>query len=48
MLLCLQSVHSVFCRWVWLEGGANMELEASLGVGGFGYPVSYLVSHDLT
>jgi len=25
---------------VWLEGGANMELEAALGIGGFGYPVS--------
>jgi len=25
---------------VWLEGGANIELEAALGVGGFGYPVS--------
>ena len=50
LLLCLQPTHSitVFCRWVWLEGGANMELETSLGVGGFGYPVSnHMISHDL-
>lgn len=45
------TVIFLFCRWVWLEGGANMDLEASLGVGGFGYPVScfvdHMISHDL-
>lgn len=25
-------------RWLWTEAGAQMELEASLGIGGFGYP----------
>ncbi|KAG7508674.1 disulfide-isomerase A6 isoform X2 [Solea senegalensis] len=24
--------------WLWIEAGAQMELEASLGIGGFGYP----------
>ncbi|ROI33900.1 Protein disulfide-isomerase A6 [Anabarilius grahami] len=24
--------------WLWTEAGAQMELEASLGIGGFGYP----------
>ncbi|KAM3861061.1 protein disulfide-isomerase A6 [Diretmus argenteus] len=24
--------------WLWTEGGAQMQLEASLGIGGFGYP----------
>ena len=24
--------------WVWTEGGANLELEGSVEVGGFGYP----------
>lgn len=27
------------CRWVWSEAGQQMELEAALGIGGFGYPV---------
>ena len=27
-------------RWVWTEAGAQMKLEESLGIGGFGYPVS--------
>lgn len=26
------------CSWLWTEAGAQMELEASLGIGGFGYP----------
>ena len=30
----------VFFRWVWAEAGAQMKLEESLGIGGFGYPVS--------
>ncbi|XP_065898248.1 protein disulfide-isomerase A6 homolog [Dysidea avara] len=30
--------------WVWLEGGANMELEAALGIGGFGYPAMATVN----
>lgn len=42
VVVCTIAVYHVFCRWVWLEGGANMDLEASLGVGGFGYPVSCL------
>ena len=25
-------------RWLWTEGGAQMELENALGIGGFGYP----------
>lgn len=24
--------------WLWTEAGAQMELESSLGIGGFGYP----------
>lgn len=24
--------------WLWTEAGAQLELEASLGIGGFGYP----------
>lgn len=24
--------------WLWIEAGAQMELEASMGIGGFGYP----------
>lgn len=30
--------YSPFVRWLWTEAGAQMELEASLGIGGFGYP----------
>lgn len=29
------------CRWVWSEAGQQMELEAALGIGGFGYPVCF-------
>lgn len=32
--LSFLSLHS----WLWTEAGAQMELEASLGIGGFGYP----------
>lgn len=27
-----------FPRWLWTEGGSQMELESALGIGGFGYP----------
>ncbi len=27
-----------YCRWLWLEGGSNLDLEQALEVGGFGYP----------
>ena len=29
----------MLCRWVWLEGGQNADMEQSYDVGGFGYPV---------
>jgi len=31
--------------WLWSEGAAQMDLEESLGVGGFGYPAMAVVSH---
>lgn len=33
---CNVSIPSV--SWLWTEAGAQLELEASLGIGGFGYP----------
>ena len=30
--------------WVWLEGGANSNLEQTLEVGGFGYPALVAVN----
>lgn len=44
LLICFVStVVDLFCirdcRWVWSEAGQQMELEAALGIGGFGYPV---------
>ena len=30
-----------YSRWVWAEGGQFPDLEAKLGIGGFGYPVRY-------
>ena len=35
---------SSLSRWVWAEGGTNPDLEQSLDVGGFGYPVWDLTS----
>lgn len=32
------TIHFPFVSWLWTEAGAQMELEASLGIGGFGYP----------
>lgn len=40
----LQLIHvtnvpaSPLFSWLWTEAGAQMDLEASLGIGGFGYP----------
>merc|ERR1711899_229545 len=31
--------------WLWSEGAAQMDLEESLGIGGFGYPAMAVVSH---
>lgn len=31
--------------WLWSEGAAQLDLEESLGVGGFGYPAMAVVSH---
>lgn len=43
-----QALLIFFCRWVWLEGGQNGNMEQNLDVGGFGYPVCDLgVVHDL-
>lgn len=44
LLICfVTTVVNLFCirdcRWVWSEAGQQMELEAALGIGGFGYPV---------
>lgn len=30
--------YGPFISWLWTEAGAQMELESSLGIGGFGYP----------
>lgn len=34
----LTTTRSPSLSWLWTEAGAQMELEASLGIGGFGYP----------
>jgi len=31
--------------WLWSEGAAQLDLEESLGIGGFGYPAMAVVSH---
>ncbi len=30
------------CRWVWMEAGTQPDVEDSVGIGGFGYPVIIL------
>lgn len=32
------------CRWLWVEAGSQLELEDSLGIGGFGYPAMAAVN----
>lgn len=31
-------------RWIWVEAGAQLELESALDIGGFGYPAMAIVN----
>lgn len=37
-------VPGVFCSWLWVEGAAQLKMEESLGIGGFGYPAMAAVN----
>ena len=34
----------ICCSWMWVEGAAQLSLEDSLGIGGFGYPAMAAVN----